>query len=143
MKKTILIHRILTGLLIAFFGLGAIPNILKVNDAIVLFKHLNLPVYLLPFLGVAKLLGCITLLVPGNPRLKEWVYAGLTFDLTGAIFCSLSSGEPVLSVSPMLIGFVLIFGSYIYYHRRRAGQAGPSGNVVRPELVGSVKFSDR
>ena len=130
MKKTILIHRILTGLLIVFFGLGAIPNILKSDDAVALFKHLNLPVYLLPFLGVAKLLGCITLLIPGYPRLKEWVYAGLTFDLTGAIFCCLSSGDSVVTISPMLIGYVLIFGSYIYYHRRRAGQNGSVANVV-------------
>src|ERR1700722_3574630 len=129
MKKTILIHRILTGLLIVFFGLGAIPNILKANDAVVLFKHLNLPVYLLPFLGVAKLLGCITLLLPGFPRLKEWVYAGLTFDLTGAIFCSFSSGDSSVSLSPMLIGYALIFGSYIYYHRRRTGQTGASASV--------------
>ena len=129
MKKTIIIHRILTGLLIVFFGLGSIPDILKVPDAVTLFKHLSLPAYLLPFLGVAKLLGCITLLLPGYPRLKEWVYAGLTFDLTGAAYCSLSSGDPVLQVSPLLIGYVLIAASYIYYHKRRAGQP-----AIAPQL---------
>ena len=120
MKKTIIIHRILTGLLIVFFGLGSIPNILKVPDAIVLFKHLNLPAYLLPFLGTAKLLGCLTLLLPKYSRLKEWVYAGLTFDLAGASFCALASGDSLLTVSPMLIGFALIAGSYIYFHKRLA-----------------------
>ena len=119
MKKTVIIHRILTGLLIIFFGLGSIPDIMKVPDAIALFKHLSLPAYLLPFLGTAKLLGCITLLLPGYPRLKEWVYAGLTYDLTGATFCGLSSGDSLLTEAPMLIGFALIAGSYIYYHKRR------------------------
>ena|SRR5579871_795542 len=123
MKKTIIIHRILTGLLIIFFGLGSVPDILKVPDAVTLFKHLNLPVYLLPFVGTAKLLACITLLLPGYPRLKEWVYAGLTFDLTGAAYCSLSSGDSILQVAPFLIGYALIASSYIYYHKRRAGQA--------------------
>ena len=42
-------------------------SFLKVPDAIVLFKHLNLPAYLLPFLGTAKLLGCLTLLLPKYP----------------------------------------------------------------------------
>src|SRR5579872_5696392 len=128
MKKTIIIHRILTGLLILFFGLGSIPDIMKVSDAVTLFKHLSLPVYLLPFLGTAKLLGCVTLLLPGYPRLKEWVYAGLTFDLTGAAFCSLSSGDPVLQVAPFLIGYALIAASYIYYQKRRAGSTATAAN---------------
>jgi DoxX-like protein len=126
MKRTILIHRILTGLLIVFFGLGSIPDIMKVPEAVNLFKHLSLPAYLLPFLGTAKLLGCITLLLPGYPRLKEWVYAGFTFDITGAAYCSLSSGDPVLQVAPLLIGYALIAASYIFYQKRRAGQPATS-----------------
>ena len=47
--------------------------------------HLGYPVYLLTILGVWKLLGGITLLVPGFPRLKEWAYAGIFFELTGAL----------------------------------------------------------
>jgi len=135
MKKTIIIHRILTGLLIVFFGLGSIPDILKVPDAVILFKHLNLPAYLLPFLGTAKLLGCLTLLLPKYARLKEWVYAGLTFDLLGATFCSLSSGDSPLLVSPMLIGFALIAGSYIFFHKRLTGKAISSTNTVSANLA--------
>src|SRR2546430_5841961 len=37
--------------------------------------HLGYPVYLLTILGVWKLAGGVTLLVPGFPRLKEWAYA--------------------------------------------------------------------
>jgi uncharacterized membrane protein YphA (DoxX/SURF4 family) len=135
MKKTIIIHRILTGLLIVFFGLGAIPDILKVPDAVTLFKHLNLPAYLLPFLGTAKLLGVLTLLLPKNTRLKEWVYAGLTFDLLGATFCSLSSGDSPILVSPMLIGFALIAGSYIFFHKRLAGKAIADTSTVSASLA--------
>src|SRR2546430_16157496 len=46
--------------------------------------HLGYPVYLLTILGVWKLAGGVTLLVPGFPRLKEWAYAGIFFELTGA-----------------------------------------------------------
>lgn len=135
MKKTIIIHRILTGLLVVFFGLGAIPDILKVSDAVVLFKHLNLPAYLLPFLGTAKFLGCITLLLPKYARLKEWVYAGLTFDLAGATFCALSSGDSPVMVSPMLIGFALIAGSYIYFHKRLAAKGGVASQKLTTRLA--------
>src|ERR1700742_3636240 len=135
MKKTIITHRILTGLLIVFFGLGSIPDILKVPDAVILFKHLNLPAYLLPFLGTAKLLGCLTLLLPKYSRLKEWVYAGLTFDLAGATFCALASGDSPLTVAPMLIGFALIAGSYIYFHKRLAHPSGAAGKTIHPGLA--------
>ena len=135
MKKTNITHRILTGLLVAFFGLGAIPDILKVPDAIVLFKHLSLPAYLLPFLGTAKLLGCIVLLLPRYARLKEWVYAGLVFDLAGATYCALSSGDSPVAVSPMLIGFALIAASYIFFHKRLAKRSMTTSGTVTTRLA--------
>ena len=46
--------------------------------------HLGYPLYFLRLLGVWKLLGGIVLLVPGYPRLKEWAYAGIFFELSGA-----------------------------------------------------------
>ncbi|HXB08670.1 MAG TPA: DoxX family protein [Puia sp.] len=110
-------------------------SFLKVPDAIVLFKHLNLPAYLLPFLGTAKLLGCLTLLLPKYPRLKEWVYAGLTFDLTGATFCALASGDSPLTVAPMPIGFALIAGSYIYFLKRRTQPGEVAGKAINPGLA--------
>jgi uncharacterized membrane protein YphA (DoxX/SURF4 family) len=46
--------------------------------------HLGYPVYLLAILGFWKVLGGIVLLAPRLPRLKEWAYAGIVFELTGA-----------------------------------------------------------
>ena len=34
--------------------------------------------------GVWKALGAIAVLVPGFARLKEWAYAGIFFNVTGA-----------------------------------------------------------
>jgi uncharacterized membrane protein YphA (DoxX/SURF4 family) len=47
---------------------------------------LGYPAYLQHFLGVAKVLGAAVILLPGLPRLKEWAYAGMTFDLLGASY---------------------------------------------------------
>ncbi len=118
MKKINIIYWIFTILLLAAMGLGAIPDLLSMPDALAVFKHLGYPAYLSPFLGAAKLLGVIAILIPGFPRIKEWVYAGFVFDLTGATYSSLAIGTPVLQVLPMLIGFALIIGSYIYHHKR-------------------------
>ena len=45
---------------------------------------LGYPAYILTILGTWKLLGGATLLAPRLPRLKEWAYAGIVFELTGA-----------------------------------------------------------
>ena len=45
---------------------------------------LGYPTYFFAILGFWKLFGAIAILVPRFPRLKEWAYAGIFFDLTGA-----------------------------------------------------------
>lgn len=74
--------------------LGSIPDIMSVPNAVALFNHLGYPTYLLPFLGIAKLLGVVAIIIPGFPRIKEWAYAGFVFDLTGAMYSSISVGDP-------------------------------------------------
>ncbi|WP_285766099.1 DoxX family protein [Peribacillus sp. SI8-4] len=118
MKKTNNIYWVFTGLLAALMGLGSIPDILSDPDAVVLFQHLGYPSYLLPFLGIAKLLGVVAILVPGFPRIKEWAYAGFTFDLTGAMYSTIAVGDSVSSWLVFAIGYILIAGSYIYHHKR-------------------------
>ena len=45
---------------------------------------LGYPAYVLTMLGAWKVVGAIALLVPRSPRLKEWAYAGIFFNMTGA-----------------------------------------------------------
>jgi len=45
---------------------------------------LGYPVYILAILGIWKIPGAITLMVPGFLRLKEWAYAGIVVELIGA-----------------------------------------------------------
>ena len=46
---------------------------------------LGYPMYFFAILGFWKVLGAIAILAPRFPRLKEWAYAGIFFDLTGAV----------------------------------------------------------
>lgn len=55
--------------------------------------HLGYPAYLLTILGIWKLLGGIALVVPRFPRLKEWVYAGVFFHMTGAAASWIAIGD--------------------------------------------------
>jgi hypothetical protein len=119
MKKINTIYWILTGLAGAMMLLSSIPNILSVPDAVELVvKHLGYPSYFLPMIGVAKLAGAIAILIPGFPRIKEWAYAGLIYDLTAAIYSAISVGDPVSQWLPILVPIILLASSYIYHHKR-------------------------
>ncbi|MBO0952052.1 DoxX family protein [Fibrella forsythiae] len=118
MKKTNILYWIFTGLF-AFFMLGsAIPDILIMPMAVEGFKGIGYPAYLVPFLGWAKLLGVIGILVPGYPRIKEWAYAGLMYDIIGAIY-SVAFIEPIGTWAPMLIIPAIGAVSYVYYCKRQ------------------------
>lgn len=106
-----------TGLFCAFMLTSAIPNILQTREWVDIFKVLGYPQYILPFIGVAKLLGSIALLVPGFNRIKEWAYAGMFYDLTGAVYSGLAVGGFNQQMLVMLVPFALGAVSYIYHHK--------------------------
>ncbi|TGE26459.1 DoxX family protein [Hymenobacter metallicola] len=124
MKTTNILYWVSTGFLCAMMLMSGIINVLSTPEAVEGLKHLGYPAYLLPFLGVAKLLGVLALLVPGFPRLREWAYAGFVFDLLGAMYSGLSVGDPLSQWLPVTVGFLIIAVSY-RTNRRRA-QASPT-----------------
>ncbi|HKR07206.1 MAG TPA: DoxX family protein [Bacteroidia bacterium] len=117
MKKTKIFYWIVTGLFSGFMLFSAIPDILVVPDAVTFMTNLGYPKYIIPFLGIAKLLGIIAILIPGFPRIKEWAYAGLFFDLAGATYSVISSGGLNPSIVFMFLPIVFLFLSYFLYHK--------------------------
>lgn len=81
-------------------------------------RHLGYPEYFLTLLNIFKILGAITLILPQFPkRLKEWAYAGFTFDF---IFASLSiyfvDGFSAEVFFPLIVLSILMI-SYFSYHK--------------------------
>jgi hypothetical protein len=73
---------------------------------------LGYPTYFFAILGFWKVLGAIAILAPGFPRLKEWAYAGIFFDLTGAAAsCAMSGGYGAYAfhvIAPLILtGFTV------------------------------------
>lgn len=118
MKKTKIIYWILTTLFLGLMLFSAIPDILCVPDAVTFMTHLGYPVYFIPFIGIAKLLGVVAILIPGFARVKEWAYAGLLFDLIGACYSVIAVEGFSAGVLPMFIFIGIAFGSYFYYHKK-------------------------
>jgi uncharacterized membrane protein YphA (DoxX/SURF4 family) len=124
------LYWIVTGLMAAFMLMASIPDILQIPQAVEIFTHLGYPTYLLPFIGIAKTLGVVAVLLPGFARLREWAYAGLVFDLIGALYSHLSVGDPPAAWVMPVIGLVLVTGSYALY--RQAVE--PLGDATRVDF---------
>ena len=107
-----------TGLMAALLMLSAVPDVLRIPEALAVFRHLGYPPYLLRFLGTAKVLGVAAVLAPGLQRVKEWAFAGLTFDVSGALYSHLSVGDPPSAWLPAVLALALIGGSYVAYRFR-------------------------
>jgi hypothetical protein len=122
-------HRIaywVTTAILAFVMLsGGVANALHQHDAAAGMVHLGYPLYFMTILGIWKLLGGVTVLLPGLPRLKEWAYAGIIFDLTGATVSHVVMGDGVRhAVTPLVIAAIALAS----WALRPAGRAlAPAG----------------
>jgi uncharacterized membrane protein YphA (DoxX/SURF4 family) len=100
------IFTILAALLFAVPGVGLLFHAPHFTTDM---ARLGYPVYFLTILGVWKLLGVIAILWPGLPRLKEWAYAGMIFDLTSAVISrTVMGGDTFKILPPVLVGVMVI-----------------------------------
>jgi DoxX-like family len=115
-KTVIILYWVFT---ILFAGLMIFSSVGGIGPTAETKQMLNIgmgyPVFFIKFISIAKIIGSITILIPGlNKTVKEWAYAGLFFDLTGAIF-SIISISP--SFDPKMLGMLLFIipGILSYY----------------------------
>lgn len=70
-------------------------------------SELGYPGYVVTLLGACKVLGGFALLAPGLPRLKEWAYAGIAFNLIGAAFSHAAAGHPRAIIPLVYLGIAI------------------------------------
>lgn len=82
-----------TGLVAMAMAAGGIFDLSGAPAVTETMRHLGYPAYVALLLGGWKLLGGLAIVTPGLPRLKEWAYAGIAFDLSGAAFSHAYVGD--------------------------------------------------
>ena len=112
MKTKSILYWITTIFVALPIGSGGVAQVAHLKENVEGFVHvLGYPLYFMTILGVWKVLGAIAILVPRFPRLKEWAYAGIFFDLTGAAATWAAvggSGEALHIIAPLIItGFTM------------------------------------
>ena len=102
-----------TGLVAALSLFAAFSYLSGAPQAVQGFAHVGYPQQLRVILGIAKLLGAITLLIPGWPRLKEWAYAGFTFAWISAHVAHHRAGDPAFEQFMPILLLILLGISYV------------------------------
>jgi hypothetical protein len=112
-KTRTVVYWIMTALVVFPIGSGGIVQMMQYfSSPHAVVPVLGYPMYFFLILGFWKFFGALTILVPRFPRLKEWAYAGIFFDLTGAAASNaLSGGYGAYGfhvIAPLIItGFML------------------------------------
>jgi hypothetical protein len=82
-----------TGILV-FCMTGGIFELLGARPTVDGIMRLGYPGYIIPALGLGKVLAILAILWPRFPRLKEWAYAGIFFNMMGALVSHVALHDP-------------------------------------------------
>lgn len=146
-RKAKLLYWVPTTLVALMMTGGGLSDALCSAQAVEVMQRLGYPDYFTCLLGVAKLLGVGALLLPVPRVLREWAYAGFTFDVLGATVSLLATGEAGLGALAPLFVFGLILLSYRGWHKREPNQTAaahtapqaktePIDPTAAPALIG-------
>ncbi|WP_443947073.1 DoxX family protein [Pedobacter sp. AW1-32] len=117
LKSTKTIYWIGTALTSLWFGTSGICELTKNKLVWDITLQLGYPPYFIYVLGVAKLAGIIVLLIPNRLlRLKEWVFAGIFFDIIFAFFSKLIV-IGLLETIDAIVAFLIVIATYLMFRR--------------------------
>jgi len=116
---------IFTALCALLFAVPGMALLLRVPHFTDDMAQLGYPSYFLTILGVWKLLAVVAILAPGLPRLKEWAYAGMIFDLSSAVLSRIVVGGMTIKMLPPLLVTAIVIASW---------KLRPAGRAFRMDL---------
>jgi hypothetical protein len=110
-------HKIIYWVSTLWLALGltstGVVQLIKIDEEVDQMTRLGYPIYALTILGTWKLLGVVAVLVPGFTLIKEWAYAGIFFNMSGAVVSHLISGsDPKDLFGPILLIVLTVVSWY-------------------------------
>src|SRR5450432_813784 len=103
---------VITALVAFAIGTAGVMDLVAPPSLVAEMAHLGYPVYLPMILGLWKVAGAIVLVLPRTAFLKEWAYAGIAFDLTGAAASHVFSHDSLEQVMVPLVLFGMMAASW-------------------------------
>jgi hypothetical protein len=116
----------------AFAGIGA-AELARAPGLVTGMGRLGYPLYFVTLLGAWKLLGAAAIVAPRLPRLKEWAYAGIFFDLTGAALSHAVMKDPAARIAaPLIVAAVALASWALRPASRKLAPARTGSGDARP-----------
>ncbi|MBO9618997.1 MAG: DoxX family protein [Niabella sp.] len=137
MKTTKILYWTFTGIIVLLDGVmpALTSNTELARQGI---SHLGYPDYFRVLLTVFKVTGATVLLLPFfKGRIKEWAYAGFTFNFISAVIShTVVDGFGGQAIFP-LVALAILAASYYYYHKLRNAQTGRTEQTAAQYSFGS------
>jgi uncharacterized membrane protein YphA (DoxX/SURF4 family) len=90
----------ITAVVVGECAIGGTMDLFRMPPFYPMMIDLGYPSYLATILGTAKILAAVVLLAPGLPRLKEWAYAGVVINMTGAAVSWIAVHQAINNLIP-------------------------------------------
>ena len=130
-RTTARLYWSLTGLFCLLMLADGLAGLLLEKNGQAAMLRLGYPLYIMPILGTAKILGALVLLQTRYHTLKEWAFAGFTVNFLGAAASVASAGMGFGAMLPALAMQAVLLGLYLLWQRYRATQAqGPAAGAT-------------
>lgn len=104
-------------LLAVFFLISGYLEITKSPSTYPKTLKMGYPPYFILTLGISKILGAVALLIPNIKRLKEWAFAGFTFDVVFAFISGLAIHSYIDCIKAVIVFCILIL-TYLLFLKK-------------------------
>ncbi len=107
-----------TALLVLEIATGAFMDLAHLPYVVADVRSIGYPTYILYIVGVWKVLAVGALLWPRIPRLREWAYAGVFFEMSGAVASHVLAGDHFGKyAAPLAFSFLTLVSWWFQPHR--------------------------
>ncbi len=136
-KAIYLLYRIITILFAALLLMAGITEAIAHESGKEIMRHLGYPEHVLHVIGTGNILAAVALVQRRFPTVREWAYAGVTFNLVGACVARAAAGDSLaLVVSPLVFLSVLGVSYSLGKKAERLRADGQSQPASRPFAEG-------
>ena len=113
MTRKVIAYWICTVFIALCIGSGGAAQALRVPQNVQGMTALGYPLHFIVLLGVWKVLGALTLLAPRLRLVKEWAYAGIFVDLSGAAVASAANAGGAFHVVAPIVLIGILAASWV------------------------------
>jgi DoxX-like family len=144
MKRKMIAYWICTVVIALCIGSGGAAQVLRVPQNVEGLTALGYPLHFIVLLGVWKVLGALTLLASGLRLVKEWAYAGIFIDLSGAVVASAANtGGALQVIAPVVLIGILAASWALRPESRRLLDAKERAATPNPASRPSLRATAR